>query len=124
MEAVYQQVERAIERDLYVPRGTRGIGTTAWYRPIRIQNGEIVMLWGDCGNPNHPEDLSRWTPEQWRECVTENGTGLYKRVGMWDFAPACDPAADLIAEAHRYPESVARELYRARLRIAELEAMT
>jgi hypothetical protein len=115
MDDIYQQVEAAIQRALYVP---------LWYRPIRIEHDEIVMLWGDCGNPNRPEDLSRWTPEQWRECVTEEGAGLYRRVGMWDFVPANDPAADLIADAHRYPESVARELYRARLRIAEMEAMT
>jgi hypothetical protein len=124
MEDVYQQVESAIREELYVPRGTRAIGTTAWYRPIRIELGEIIMLWGDCGNPNNPADLSRWSPDEWRECVNANGDGLYRRVGMWDFEPASDPAADLIESAHRYPESVARELYQARLRIAELEAMT
>ena len=89
-------------------------GRKTWWRPIRIENGNIVLLWGDCGNENRSSDLWFTTPDKWREMVSEDGAGLYKRVGIWDFVPAYDPAADCIKFCFADPEAAGRELYELR----------
>ena len=119
-EAVYQQVEDAISRNLYVPSGTRVAGTSAWWRPIKIDLGHIIMLWGDCGREDRPEDLSLWTPERWRDVVSEDGRGLYRKVGLWSFWPAFNPAIDEVLFANRHPDSAGLELHRLKKEVAEL----
>lgn len=113
-EQTYQIIERAIRGQLYVARGTSSLGGPAWRRPIRIENGDVVMLWGDCGIESRPEDLCRWTLDEWREAAGEDGQYMYRKVGLWAFAPADDPATDDIRYAHTSPESAGRQLHRLR----------
>lgn len=119
-EKIYQQVEWAIREKLYCARGTRWSGGLAWERPIRIELGNIIMLWGDCGNENRQEDLSEWTIDEWREVVLEDNTGLYRQVGFWQFAPVDDPAVECIRWCNSYPDTAGRELHRLREYVASL----
>jgi len=119
-EAVFKQVEDAISRNLYVPSGTSATGSPAWWRPIKIDLERIIMLWGDCGREDRPEDLSLWTPERWRAVVSEDGGGLYRKVGFWSFWPAFSPDIDEVLFANRHPDSAGTELHRLKKEIAEL----
>ena len=119
-EAVYKQVEDAIQKKLYVPSGTRALGTPAWWRPIKIELGHIIMLWGDCGREDRPEDLIFWTPERWRAVVSEDGRGLYRKVGFWSFWPAFSHAIDEVLFANKHPDSAGLELHRLKNEVAEL----
>ena len=114
IDSIYHQVHDAINRKLYVSLGKRPSGYPAYWRPIKIDGDDIVMLWGDCGIESNPNDLRILNSKEWRSFVDEDGNGLFKKVGFWDFTPAHDPAADCIAEAHRNPWSVGRELYELR----------
>jgi len=116
-EAIYQQVEHAIRERLYVTGTERHpMGGCYYFRPVAIEDG-LIRLENEGSSYQPP----RWTPEQWRERVTEGGIGLFQRVGFWDFTPADDVAADEIRFAHKSPKAAGRELHSLRLRVAELE---
>lgn len=111
LENTKNQIEFAIENNLYVAQGTRASREPAWWRPIRVEGDEVVMLWGDCGREDRPEDLARWSMEEWISAAHQDGYGLFTRVGMWNFAPAQEPAVGEIEYAHRHPDSAGKELY-------------
>lgn len=110
-EKVYVQVEDAIARSLHLgaPKNLMSVHRLHWHYPVGIEFGDIIMRDSDCG-----EAKPTWkiTVDEWRRRVDEYG--LWKRVGMWDFARADDEAADAIAYCHRSPESAGRELHRLR----------
>jgi hypothetical protein len=87
-------------------------------RPLRIEHGNIMMLWGDCGDPSRPHV---WTTEDWRAAVDPDGTGLFVKVGLWDFVPANDPAAGCIRFCNMNPGAAGAELYSLRKLQARLQ---
>ena len=128
-EDIYKQVEHAISEELYCADDKHWSGSPAWWMPILIQHGNIVMLWADCGREDRPEDLCIWTTDKWREIVQPDGKGLFRKVGPWNFEPANNPANDWIRYAHNYPSSAGRKIYELELenkrllaRVADLES--
>lgn len=109
-EAVYQQVEDAIRKRLYVcGRYRTPLGGFSFEYPVAIELGNIVLRDGDCGLAKEPRII---TTEEWERLVS--GGGLWRKVGLWDFVPADDDAADDIAWCHSSPESAGRALHRLR----------
>ena len=108
---VRQQVEDAIQRRLYVANGTTVMGGACWWRVLRIEAGNIMLLRGDGGQECREWDRLTWTQEQWREHVTIDGAGLFRKVGFWSFTPVNNPAADAIAYCHRDPCGAGHELH-------------
>jgi len=119
---IYQQVEAAIKGKLHVltPRPNHFLDPWTWRYPVGIEHGNILMRDSDCGLA---KPVMTWTTDQWRERVSPEGDGLYRKVGMWDFVPADDPAVDCIRWCHSAPESAGRELYRLRQEIEALQAL-
>ena len=115
---IYALADRAIREGLHVVHGRTWSGSPGYKRVFGIDRGNILLLNADCGRKGEEYPV---TPEEFSE-LCGGGEFFYRRVGMWSFEPADDPAADLIAYAHRCPAAVGRQLFEARQRIAELEA--
>ena len=117
-EAIYEEVERVIQQRLHIGApGTTPLGGPRWAYPDSIELGNIVMRDSDCGLAK-PTFI--WTTDQWEE--NQKQCGLWRKVGMWSFVRAEDPAADEIALCHCSPEWAGQELARLRARVEELEA--
>ncbi len=113
-EAIYQEVERCIRDKLHVGIGPCKPLNSMHYRyPVDIERGNIIMRDSDCGLA---KPTMEWTTDRWSEEVA--AWGLCKMVGMWDFVPADDPAADIISLAHRNPTWAGQEIYRLRQQVS------
>lgn len=114
-EAVYLEVERCIRERLHVGApGTTPLGGPRWAYPDRIELGDIIMRDSDCGLA---KPTFTWTAAQWSE--NRKRHGLWRRVGMWDFVAADDPAASDIRFCHQSPDAAGRELHRLRLLVKD-----
>ena len=118
-EETYRQIEDAIERKLHVfLQETRAdMGGPAVYRPLRIENGDVTMIYCNSGGGTpQPWTLERWNRE------TGDGKYLYRKVGIWEFALDTDPAASEIASACRNPAGAGRRVYELEQEISRLRA--
>jgi hypothetical protein len=114
-EAIREQVEDAIARNLHLgaPPKAMSIHGMHWHYPVEIAMGDIVMRDSDCGLAKPTWTI---TTEEWERRVRLYG--LWKKVGMWSFVPADDPAAAAIALCERDPHVAGRELHRLRMEAA------
>ena len=118
-EEIYQLADRAArERLLVAGRFVTPLGGCSYEYVVGVELGNILLLNADCPTTHSPVSVS---PETFAE-LCGMGKRFLQKVGMWDFVPADDPAADLIRYAHRDPAAVGRMLFEARQKIQELEA--
>ena len=109
--------QEAINRGLHVGGFWTALGAPGFRRPRYVMaDGSVVVRDSDC-EPVRTEEV--WDRERWDATVKDGG--LWRRVGMWDFVPWDDPAADCIAFAHANPRSAGQELYELRQRVASVE---
>ena len=116
-QEIYNQVQDAIKRKLHLgmPPKTTSMYGIHWQYPDKIEDDKIIMRDSDCGSvkPVIPIDF-----EEWDRRIKE--FGLWKKVGLWSFVEADNPAAECIKFCHKDPESAGRELYRIRKLLSEL----
>jgi hypothetical protein len=114
-EAVYLQVEDAIARELHISgRYRTPLGGLSYEYPVAIEDGNIVLRDGDCGLSKGVRII---TTDEWAKLARG---GLWRRVGMWSFTLADDPAASDIAWCHRSPEAAGYQLHRLRCEVERL----
>jgi hypothetical protein len=118
-EAIYNQVEDAISRKLYLGGPAKkhpyvGIYPIYFRYPIEIRNGNIIMRDADCGLAKPTIEI---TTDEWAKRVKE--FGLFKKVGLYRFVSADNPAASCIRYCETNPEAAGEELYRLRCRVLE-----
>jgi hypothetical protein len=106
-----KEIVDAIDRKLHL--GTRD---NNWQYPVEITPEGVVMRQSDCGTVRPTVVI---TIECWRERIKLYG--LYKKVGMWSFVKADDPAAGDIAFCERSPHSGGRRIHRLEAEVAKLK---
>jgi hypothetical protein len=108
------------EKKLYFRYGSqlRG-GMSFWFvdnqAPQPDPENVVVIRDGDCGEVRGTHTISR---EEFDRRVRDYG--LWKQTGLWDFAPADDPAVPTIRYCHRHPAAAGLELYWLRERLRRL----
>lgn len=109
MEEIYQEVEMAIKNKLHLAFSVSP--SQSWGYPVEIKVGNIIMRDSDSG-------AVRPTWEITTACWAENEAkfGLWKKIGLWLFIPADDPAANDIRFAELNPTAAGREIYRLKNR--------
>ena len=122
MKELIIQIKDAIDKRLYLGAPRKhdwGTYSIHWNLPIAIDEDRklITMIDADCGTVDRSWDI---TYEQWTEGF--NTYGLWKKVGMWEFVKADDPAASNIRYCNHNPEGAGRHLYNCEIRIKELES--
>jgi len=121
VQTVYEEVEDAITRKLHLAY-RRSLGRNwhssdmGWHYPDSIRLGNIVMRDSDCGSVRPTWEI---TTDEWSERVEKYG--LWKMVGIWEFVPADDPAADCVRSAFANPAGAGADVYRLRKENAILE---
>jgi hypothetical protein len=109
--------EDAIARGLHVGYGRTPLGGPGYRRPRAVRpDGSVVIRDSDC-EPAQTERI--WSRTEWDAAVAAGG--LWRRVGIWDFVLADDPAADEIAFCYRSREAAGRKLLALSQRVAALE---
>jgi hypothetical protein len=75
-----------------------------------------VIRDGDCGEVRPTRTIPRAEFDQ-----RVRDYGLWRKVGLWDFTRADDPAANVIAYCHRSPQSAGHMLWRYQERLRRLD---
>ena len=115
---IYEMADEAASNGwLVAGRFRTPLGGSSYEYVVGVELGNVLLLNADCPTTRSPVPVS---PEEF-SALCGNGRYFYRKVGMWEFVLAKDPAADLIAWAHQNPHAVGLELHRARERIRELE---
>ena len=106
------------EKGLYFRFGRQLQGGTSFWYPDKEQpdpENEVVIRDGDCGEVRSTRTILR---EEFDRRVRDYG--LWRKVGMWDFVPAEDPAANKVAFCHRSPQTAGHMLHRYSERLRRL----
>ena len=115
-KTVYDQVEDAIRRKLHLggPAKAMSVYGMHWHYPVGIELGNIVMRDSDCGLAKPTWAI---TTDEWSKRV--DSYGLWRKIGLWKFVLADDPAASDIEFCHQNPHGAGRELFRLKQRVDE-----
>jgi hypothetical protein len=95
-------------------------GLSFWYPDKEQPDPDAVVIRdGDCGEVRPTRTIPRAEFDQ-----RVRDYGLWRKVGLWDFTRADDPAANVIAYCHRSPQSAGHMLWRYQERLRRLEWIT
>lgn len=105
---LHEIVEDAIARKLHVyhPTEVAPLGRPKVMHPVRLEPGQVVLRDSDCGG----RDVF-WSLETWRNAAGSRGENLLRKVGIWEFVQADDPAASDVEWASQDPRRAGEMLY-------------